>query len=141
MAEAQEPIAIEDELPMQCIPSSRWSRKSGYSNIFSGLNLHQLQRLFRSAGDRNAESRAKWVWKEMDTDVEKMKEDKQEEAVREDEEGLAQALVGLRVRTRTKTGIRVEGHRDHKWSRPSGHLRCVKVSDSRRRVLRLWLEV
>uniref|UniRef100_A0A672YNE6 Arginine vasopressin-induced protein 1 n=1 Tax=Sphaeramia orbicularis TaxID=375764 RepID=A0A672YNE6_9TELE len=49
-------------------------RKSGCSNIFTGLNMHQLHRLFRTAGDRDAEHRAKL----------KESEDREEEA------GLAQ---------------------------------------------------
>uniref|UniRef100_A0A3Q1B004 Arginine vasopressin-induced protein 1 n=1 Tax=Amphiprion ocellaris TaxID=80972 RepID=A0A3Q1B004_AMPOC len=85
--------------------SSRHSRKSGRSNIFTGVNLHQLQRLFRTAGDRNAEHR------------------EESGMEREDEAGLAQALVGLRVRARNKAGIRVEGHREHKWLRASGYVR------------------
>uniref|UniRef100_A0A3B3XE51 Arginine vasopressin-induced protein 1 n=1 Tax=Poecilia mexicana TaxID=48701 RepID=A0A3B3XE51_9TELE len=61
MAEASEVSSIEDGLPAEWKPSSRRSRKSGCSNIFSGVNLHQLHRLFRTAGDRNAEHRAKLV--------------------------------------------------------------------------------
>ncbi|XP_061576664.1 uncharacterized protein avpi1 [Cololabis saira] len=124
MAEGLAPGSSEDDQPLQWKPSNRWSRKSGYSNIFSGMNMHQLQRLFRGAGDRNAENRAKLVWQDMDTGVEKTEEEKRQEEEREDEAGLAQALVGLRVRARSKTGIRVDGHRDHKGFRASGHLRA-----------------
>uniref|UniRef100_A0A669DBA1 Arginine vasopressin-induced protein 1 n=1 Tax=Oreochromis niloticus TaxID=8128 RepID=A0A669DBA1_ORENI len=89
--------------------SSRRSRKSGCSNIFTGLNMHQLHRLFRTAGERNAEHRAKL----------------------DEEEGedtrLAEALVGLKVRARNKAGIRVEGWKDHKWNRALGYLRFVSV--------------
>ncbi|XP_072239850.1 uncharacterized protein avpi1 [Leuresthes tenuis] len=122
MAEALKASSTEDEL--QWKPSSRCSRKSGYSNIFSGVNLHQLYRLFRTAGDRNAEHRAKLVWRRMDVDVEgaDAEKEKEEEEV-EDDIGLAQALVGLRVRARNKAGVRVEGHREHKWHRASGYLR------------------
>ncbi|XP_041837930.1 uncharacterized protein avpi1 isoform X2 [Melanotaenia boesemani] len=60
----------------------------------------------------------------MDADVEGADDEKeQEEEEWEDEAGLAQALVGLRVQTRNKAGIRVAGHREHKWLRASGYLR------------------
>uniref|UniRef100_H2LTV4 Arginine vasopressin-induced protein 1 n=1 Tax=Oryzias latipes TaxID=8090 RepID=H2LTV4_ORYLA len=67
-------------------PSSLWrlaerrSRKAGSGNIFSNVNLWQLQRLFRAAGDHDAEQRAKLVWG------------------LGDEADLAQALIGLRAR-------------------------------------------
>uniref|UniRef100_A0A1A7X2L1 Arginine vasopressin-induced protein 1 n=1 Tax=Iconisemion striatum TaxID=60296 RepID=A0A1A7X2L1_9TELE len=114
MAEALDLSAAEDNLQWK-----HSSRKSGSSNIFSGVNLHQLHRLFRTAGDRNAEHRAKLVWQAMETDVERPGEG-------QDEAGLAQALVGLRVRARNKTGIRTEGHGDHKWLRASG---CLRVEE------------
>uniref|UniRef100_A0A8D0A5D9 Arginine vasopressin-induced protein 1 n=1 Tax=Sander lucioperca TaxID=283035 RepID=A0A8D0A5D9_SANLU len=65
-------------------PSSLWrlaerrSRKAGSANIFSNVNLWQLQRLFRAAGDQDAEQRAQLVWGHGD------------------EAELAQALIGLR---------------------------------------------
>lgn len=60
----------------------------------------------------------------MDADMEGEEEEKEESGMeKEDAAGLAQALVGLRVRARNKAGIRVEGHRDHKWLRASGYLR------------------
>ncbi|MEQ2189904.1 hypothetical protein GOODEAATRI_030116 [Goodea atripinnis] len=124
MAEALEVSTTEDSLPVKWKRSSRRSRKSGYSNIFSGVNLHQLHRLFRTAGDRNAEHRAKLVWQDMDANLEGAEEGQQnEEDQGEDEVGLAQALVGLRVRARNKSGIRVDGHSEHKWLRTSGYLR------------------
>uniref|UniRef100_A0A8C5I0I2 Arginine vasopressin-induced protein 1 n=1 Tax=Gouania willdenowi TaxID=441366 RepID=A0A8C5I0I2_GOUWI len=67
-------------------PSSLWrltdrrSRKTGSGNIFSDVNLWQLQKLFRAAGDQDAEQRAQLVWGHGD------------------EAELAQALVGLRTR-------------------------------------------
>lgn len=124
MAEALPSSATEDGQTMQWKFSMQRSRKSGCSNIFTGVSLHQLHRLFRTAGDRNAEHRAKLVWRGMDADMEGAEEEKEEsEMEREDEAGLAQALVGLRVRARNKAGIRMEGHRDHKWLRASGYLR------------------
>ncbi len=109
---------------MQWKFSSRHSRKSGCSNIFTEVNLQQLHRLFRTAGDRDAEHRAKLVWRGMDADMEGAEETKEEEGEeRGDEAGLAQALVGLRVRARNKAGIRAEGHREHKWLKASGYLR------------------
>uniref|UniRef100_A0A3B3VA12 Arginine vasopressin-induced protein 1 n=1 Tax=Poecilia latipinna TaxID=48699 RepID=A0A3B3VA12_9TELE len=124
--------STENGLPAEWKPSSRRSRKSGCSNIFSGVNLHQLHRLFRTAGDRNAEHRAKLVWQDMEANPEGAEAGKRsEEEQVEDEAGLAQALVGLRVRARNKTGIRAEGHGEHKWLRTSGYLRYVKTSDGR----------
>lgn len=126
MAEASAASSAEEGLPVQWKLSSRRSRKSGCSNIFTGVNMHQLHRLFRTAGDRNAEHRAKLVWRGMDADMEgaeKEREEEEEGEEREDEAGLAQALVGLRVRARNKAGIRLEGHREHKWLRASGYLR------------------
>lgn len=43
----------------------------------------------------------------------------------EDEAGLAQVLVGLRVRAKNKADIRVEGYQEHKWLRTSGYPRWV----------------
>ncbi|XP_034752609.1 arginine vasopressin-induced protein 1 [Etheostoma cragini] len=124
MAEALASTSSEDGLPLQWKLSNQRSRKSGCSNIFTGLNLHQLHRLFRTAGDRDAEHRAKLVWRGMDADIEGAQEAKEEEAEDSMEEaGLAQALVGLRVRARNKSGIRAEGHRDHKGLRASGYLK------------------
>ncbi|KAM4595114.1 uncharacterized protein avpi1 [Fundulus diaphanus] len=124
MAEALELGSTEGCLPAEWKLSSRRSRKSGYSNIFSGVNLHQLHKLFRTAGDRNAEHRAKLVWQDIEANLEGAEEEKlNEEEQREDEVGLAQALVGLRVRARNKAGIRVDGHSEHKWVRTSGYLR------------------
>lgn len=131
MAEAPAPTPSEEGLPVQWNFSNRRSRKSGCSNIFAGINLHQLHRLFRTAGDGDAEHRAKLVWRGMDADMEgaeEAKEDEREE--REDEAGLAQALVGLRVRARNKAGIRAEGHRDLKWLKASGYLRCDKWQEA-----------
>uniref|UniRef100_A0A4W6C4Z1 Arginine vasopressin-induced protein 1 n=1 Tax=Lates calcarifer TaxID=8187 RepID=A0A4W6C4Z1_LATCA len=66
-------------------PSSRLaerrSRKAGSGNIFSNVNLWQLQRLFRAAGDQDAEQRAQLIWGHGD------------------ETELAQALIGLRARS------------------------------------------
>uniref|UniRef100_A0A3B3V3S4 Arginine vasopressin-induced protein 1 n=1 Tax=Poecilia latipinna TaxID=48699 RepID=A0A3B3V3S4_9TELE len=72
-------------------PSSLWrlaerrSRKSGSGNIFSTVNLWQLQRLFRAAGDEDAEQRAQLVWGHRD------------------EAELAQALITLRSRGHRRT--------------------------------------
>lgn len=131
MAEAPASTS-ENGLPVEWKLSNRRSRKSGCSNIFAGVNLHQLHRLFRTAGHRDAEHRAKLVWRGMDADSEGAEEGKEaEEEESEDEAGLAQALVGLRVRARNKAGIRAEGLRDHKWLRASGYLRSVTVSKGR----------
>uniref|UniRef100_A0A3Q3WMU8 Arginine vasopressin-induced protein 1 n=1 Tax=Mola mola TaxID=94237 RepID=A0A3Q3WMU8_MOLML len=42
--------------------AKRRSRKAASGNIFSNVNLWQLQRLFRVAGDQDAEQRAQLVW-------------------------------------------------------------------------------
>uniref|UniRef100_A0A3P9J3S3 Arginine vasopressin-induced protein 1 n=1 Tax=Oryzias latipes TaxID=8090 RepID=A0A3P9J3S3_ORYLA len=64
--------------------NSLYIRKAGSGNIFSNVNLWQLQRLFRAAGDHDAEQRAKLVWG------------------LGDEADLAQALIGLRARSHRK---------------------------------------
>lgn len=93
-------------------PSSLWrladrrSRKAGSGNIFSDVNLWQLQRLFREAGDQDAEQRAQLIWGHSD------------------EADLAQALIGLRARSHKR------GHRNNRrdalgshWLQAFNHLR------------------
>lgn len=82
--------------------------------------MHQLHRLFQTAGDREAEHRAKLVWRGMNVDIQQTEEEKEAEDT--EDAALAQALVGLRVRARTKAGFRAEGPRDHKWLRASAYL-------------------
>uniref|UniRef100_A0A3Q3RGN7 Arginine vasopressin-induced protein 1 n=1 Tax=Mastacembelus armatus TaxID=205130 RepID=A0A3Q3RGN7_9TELE len=85
---------------------TRRSRKGGSGNIFSNVNLWQLQRLFRAAGDQDAEQRAQVVWGHRD------------------EAELAQALIGLRARSQRR-GLRTNG-RDalgSHWLRAFRHLR------------------
>ncbi|XP_041117535.1 arginine vasopressin-induced protein 1-like isoform X2 [Polyodon spathula] len=53
-------------------------RKAASPNIFQGVNMQQLQRLFRRSGDQRAEQRAELVWEHGN------------------ESELAQALIGLR---------------------------------------------
>ncbi|XP_066549437.1 arginine vasopressin-induced protein 1 [Amia ocellicauda] len=87
--------------------SERRSRKAASPNIFRGINLRQLQRLFRQSGDQQAEQRAQLIWGHSD------------------EAELAQALIGLRGRSR-RNRLRTEGTRDalgHKWLHAFGHLR------------------
>uniref|UniRef100_A0A3Q3ELB0 Arginine vasopressin-induced protein 1 n=1 Tax=Labrus bergylta TaxID=56723 RepID=A0A3Q3ELB0_9LABR len=74
----------------RCSRSDRVSRKAGSGNIFSNVNLWQLQRLFRAAGDQDAEQRAQVVWGHGD------------------EAELAQALIGLRARSHRR-GLRSNG--------------------------------
>ncbi|XP_072512906.1 uncharacterized protein avpi1 isoform X2 [Salminus brasiliensis] len=99
--------------PTFCRPtaSERRIRKSGSANIFQGVNLRQLRRLFRSAGEPDAEQRARMVWGDWRTGQGEGEDGGQEEDEGEDEERLAQALVGLRVRARNRSGIRAEPHR------------------------------
>lgn len=100
-------------------PSSVWrlsdrrSRKAGSANIFSTVHLWQLQRLFRAAGDQDAEQRAQLVWG------------------RGDEAELAQALIALRARGQRR-GLRSRG-RDAlgaHWLRAFNHLRIGESSQS-----------
>ncbi|XP_039996021.1 arginine vasopressin-induced protein 1-like [Xiphias gladius] len=104
---------------MMAGPSALWrlaerrSRKAGSGNIFSNVNLWQLQRLFRAAGDQDAEQRAQLVWGHGD------------------EAELAQALIGLRARNHRR-GLRTNG-RDalgSHWLRAFNHLRIGESSPS-----------
>ncbi|XP_068584969.1 uncharacterized protein avpi1 [Cebidichthys violaceus] len=125
MAEAS--ASSEEGLSAQWKRSSQRSRKSGCSNIFTGVNLQQLHRLFSTAGDRDAEHRAKLVWRGMDEETQRPEEAEEDAG---EEAGLAQALVGLRVRARNKACIRAEGCGDHKWLRASGYLRVEEPLSS-----------
>lgn len=97
----------------QSSTSERRMRKSGSANIFQGVKLRQLRRLFHSAGEPDAERKARQVWRSRrraDGDGEE-DEDEGSEVEEEEDEGLAQALVGLRVRARNRNGIRAEASR------------------------------
>lgn len=104
---------------MVAAPSSLWrlaerrSRKAGSANIFSDVNLWQLQRLFRAAGDQDAEQRAQLVWGHGD------------------EADLAQALIGLRARSHRR-GLRANGREvlGSHWLRAFNHLRIGENSPS-----------
>uniref|UniRef100_A0AAV2LHK6 Arginine vasopressin-induced protein 1 n=1 Tax=Knipowitschia caucasica TaxID=637954 RepID=A0AAV2LHK6_KNICA len=101
----------EDEAcSFRVLPGRRSSRKSGYSNIFSGINIHQLQRLFQTAGDSDAEQRGRLVWRGAQNDEDDDDEDSVVKA-ESTEAALAQALVGLRICARTKAGFRAEAYR------------------------------
>lgn len=97
-------------------PSSLWRladrrvRKAGSANIFSNVNLCQLQRLFRAAGDQDAEQRAQLIWGHSD------------------ETELAQALIGLRARShkRGPRGSRRDVLGSH-WLQAFNHLRYIKT--------------
>ncbi|XP_062257134.1 arginine vasopressin-induced protein 1 [Platichthys flesus] len=93
--------------------AERRSRKTGSGNIFSNVNLWQLQRLFRAAGDQDAEQRAELVWGQRD------------------EAELAQALMGLRSRTHRR-GLRSSGRDalESRWLRSFNHLRIGESSAS-----------
>ncbi|XP_056291535.1 arginine vasopressin-induced protein 1-like [Pseudoliparis swirei] len=100
-------------------PSSLWryserrSRKAGSADIFTNVNLWQLQRLFRAAGDQDAEQRAQLVWGHGD------------------EAELAQALKGLRARGHRR-GVRANGREvlGSHWLRAFNHLRIGESSSS-----------
>lgn len=102
---------------MMAGPSSLWrlaerrSRKAGSGNIFSDVNLWQLQRLFKAAGDQDAEQRAQLVWGHGD------------------EAELAQALIGLRARSHRR-GLRTKGREalGSQWLRAFNHLRIGESS-------------
>ncbi|XP_026103606.1 uncharacterized protein LOC113075097 [Carassius auratus] len=115
--------------------SVRRNRKSGTANIFQGVNLRQLRQLFQAAGDPDAEQRARMVWRNRGAAAGEDGADREEEdedrAMAEVETGLAQALVGLRVRARTRSGLRVEAHKDStgtRWMRALGHHRINEGS-------------
>ncbi|XP_037541590.1 arginine vasopressin-induced protein 1 [Nematolebias whitei] len=95
--------------------AERRNRKAGSGNIFSSVNLWQLQRLFRAAGDQDAEQRAQLIWGHRD------------------EAELAQALLGLRTRSQRRA-LRTNG-RDalgSHWLRAFDHLRIGESSPSSR---------
>ncbi|KAK5617513.1 hypothetical protein CRENBAI_005094 [Crenichthys baileyi] len=101
-------------------PSSLWrltkrrNRKPGSGNIFSNVNLLQLQKLFRAAGDHDARQRAQLIW-----------------GHRDDAE-LAQALIALRGRG-LRRGLRTNGNDvvGSQWLRAFNHLRIGESSPSR----------
>uniref|UniRef100_A0A1A8PM64 Arginine vasopressin-induced protein 1 n=1 Tax=Nothobranchius rachovii TaxID=451742 RepID=A0A1A8PM64_9TELE len=86
--------------------AERRNRKAGAWNIFSDVNLWQLQRLFREAGDEDAEQRAQLIWGQSD------------------EAELAKALIGLRARSRRR-GLKTNGREvlGSHWLRAFNHLR------------------
>ncbi|XP_013864054.1 uncharacterized protein LOC106517397 [Austrofundulus limnaeus] len=94
--------------------TDRRNRKAGSANIFSSVNLWQLQRLFSAAGDQDAEQRAQLIWSHRG------------------EAELAQALIGLRARSQRR-GLRTNG-RDalgSQWLRAFNHLRIGESSLTR----------
>ncbi|TRY86056.1 hypothetical protein DNTS_030159 [Danionella cerebrum] len=121
-----EDVASPPVLPGPSQPSfSRRNRKSGTANIFQGVNLRQLRRLFQAAGDPDADQRARMVWcnRRVEDGAEKDK-DEEDGGMSEVETGLAQALVGLRLRARTRSGFKVDTHKEGtRWVRAFGHLR------------------
>lgn len=124
MSESSGSTTCDAPLHLQWKMSGRRSRKSGCPNIFSGVNIQQLHRLLRGAGDKDAEHRARLVRRGTEEETEKeVEEEDREVEERRDKAGLAQALVGLRVRARNKAGFRVEGPKEHKWLKASGYLR------------------
>ncbi|KAF7648592.1 hypothetical protein LDENG_00154240 [Lucifuga dentata] len=100
-------------------PSTLWrlaerrNRKAGSGNIFSDVNVWQLQRLFRAAGDQDAEQRAQLVWSHGD------------------EAELAQALIGLRAQSQQR-GLRTHGRGSlgSHWLQAFNHLRIGESSSS-----------
>uniref|UniRef100_A0A8C9VEH8 Arginine vasopressin-induced protein 1 n=1 Tax=Scleropages formosus TaxID=113540 RepID=A0A8C9VEH8_SCLFO len=97
---------LDENMPFVC-PSARlnncaWNcrgRRCGSPNIFQGVGVRQLRRLFRLSGDGKASRRAQLVWSHSDG------------------KQLARALVTLRAQSR-------RGHpRPPKWLRAFNHLR------------------
>ncbi|CAL8298656.1 unnamed protein product [Merluccius merluccius] len=87
-------------------------RKPATANIFGGVALWQLQKLFRAAGDQDAEQRAQLVWGHGGG------------SGGGGEAQLAQALIGLRARGRRR-GLRVdkrEGHMGSRWLKAFHHM-------------------
>lgn len=119
MDSGADPPAPPSSSSVMAGPSSVWrlsdrrSRKAGSANIFSTVNLWQLQRLFRAAGDQDAEQRAQLVWG------------------RGDEADLAQALIALRARGQRR-GLRSRGREalGAHWLRAFNHLRIGESSQS-----------
>ena len=58
-AEAKPPVTVAGPSRMWC---GKRSRKVGVANIFMGVSVRELQHLFRSSGDEEAEQRAQVVW-------------------------------------------------------------------------------
>ena len=82
-------------------------RKPASANIFGGVALWQLQKLFQAAGDQDAEQRAQLVWGQGG------------------EAELAQALIGLRARGRRR-GLKThrrDGQMGSRWLRAFHHMR------------------
>ncbi|XP_038148861.1 arginine vasopressin-induced protein 1-like isoform X1 [Cyprinodon tularosa] len=92
--------------------TERRNRKSGSGNIFSSVNLQQLQRLFTAAGDQDAQQRAQLVWGHRD------------------EAELAQALIALRSRVH-KRELRTNDALGSHWLRSFNQLRIQEDSPSR----------
>ncbi|KAL2083104.1 hypothetical protein ACEWY4_020877 [Coilia grayii] len=100
--EAEAPVMVAGPSRV-CCGRSR-SRKRGVADIFVGVSARELQRLFHSSGDQEAEQRAQVVWG------------------RANEAELAQALMGLRARARR--------NRSPRWLRAFGHLRISECGSS-----------
>ncbi|KAJ3610419.1 hypothetical protein NHX12_022511 [Muraenolepis orangiensis] len=113
-AEAAAPLSPVSAPPWR--PGERRARKPGSANIFGGVALWQLQKLFRAAGDQEAEQRARLVWGH------------------QGEAALAQALMGLRARG-PRRGLRARGRRDghtgSRWMRAFHHMRIGEESPER----------
>ncbi|XP_062375685.1 arginine vasopressin-induced protein 1-like [Sardina pilchardus] len=106
-AEVPSPVTVAGPSRVWC----RRSRKVGVADIFVGVSVRELQHLFRSSGDEEAEQRAQVVWG------------------RGDPAELTQALIGLRARGRRNRSSRhTLGPR---WLRAFGHLRISESSSSR----------
>ncbi|XP_051559859.1 uncharacterized protein LOC127444513 [Myxocyprinus asiaticus] len=132
---ASAPVLADPSQPAFSHPSVSLcrNRKSGTANIFQGVNLRQLRRLFHAAGEPDADQKARMVWGNRRVGASEDGVDGEEEdgGMTEVETGLAQALVGLRVRARNRSGLRVESHKDTagtRWVRAFGHLRINEGS-------------
>ncbi|KAM9364463.1 arginine vasopressin-induced protein 1 [Pholidichthys leucotaenia] len=91
--------------------SERRSRKAGSGNIFSNVNVWQLQRLFKAAGDQDAEQRAQLVW------------------CHRNGSELAQALIALKARShRSGTRANARDALGTHWLRAFNHLRIGENS-------------
>uniref|UniRef100_A0A673GAT1 Arginine vasopressin-induced protein 1 n=1 Tax=Sinocyclocheilus rhinocerous TaxID=307959 RepID=A0A673GAT1_9TELE len=93
---ASAPVLAGPSQPTFSRPSAseRRKRKSGTANIFQGVNLRQLRRLFQAAGDPDPEQRARMVWGNRRAAG---GEDEDEDgAMAEVETGLAQAYFKMR---------------------------------------------
>lgn len=98
------PASVACDPPQGQAPAAQ-TRKRGSANIFRGVGLGQLQRLFRSRGDERADERARLVWEAAG------------------DQRVAQALRQLRPRHRAQLSLAAQGGRRVQTLQPFGYPR------------------